>query len=376
MFSIMLVDDEEPALQRFAKLIREHTDFQVTAMCSRASEALAAAAAIRPDVAFLDIEMPGINGLELAERLTELRPQLEIVFVTAFSEYALQAFRANAIDYLIKPVRQDDIAACARKLQKRIVSSASVPVPASADDSGRIEALGGLELYAPGAVRPIRFTTAKSEELLAYLLVNPDVNAAKWDLCDIIWPELEPEKAENNLHTSVYRLKKTLAEHGMPIRIESLRGAYRLSASCRIDFRELERLAAGREEWSESELAETEACLASYRGPLFAGKTYAWSEPMRQRLERQFALLSKKLADYHFAGGRDDRAIALLQALTAAVPWDEEGYERLLGAYERRQERTLFLKLYWKMEHTFRSELGLGPGPAVRELYRKMMGQD
>ncbi|MBO9605637.1 MAG: response regulator [Paenibacillaceae bacterium] len=375
MYSIMLVDDEEPALQRFGKLIREHTDFRVAAMCCRASEALTAAAATRPDVAFLDIEMPGINGLELAERLTELCPEMEIVFVTAFSEYALQAFRTNAIDYLIKPVRQDDIAACARKLQRRIASVAAAPMPAAAGDNGRIEALGGFALYAPGSARPLRFPTAKSEELLAYLLVNPDVNAAKWDLCEIIWPELEPEKAESNLHTSMYRLKKTLAEHRVPIRIDSMRGAYRLSASCRVDFWEQERLAAGRDGWSESGAAEAEACLASYRGPLFAGKTYAWSEPMRQRLERQFALFSKKLADDYFAAGRDDRAIALLQALTAAAPWDEEGYERLLGAYERRNERTLFLQLYWKMEHMFRSELGLEPGPAVRELYRKMAGQ-
>src|SRR5215831_13258334 len=102
MIRVLIVDDEAPARGKLERWVREQPDMEL-AGC--AEDGLAAAQCIerlQPDVAFLDIQMPGLSGLEVAAQLEESSAPL-IVFVTAFDEHAVKAFELNAIDYLLKP---------------------------------------------------------------------------------------------------------------------------------------------------------------------------------------------------------------------------------------------------------------------------------
>ncbi len=100
----MIVDDEELARDLIAELLAAHADISVLATCANGFEAVKAVAEKKPDVLFLDVQMPRLDGfevLELIERDAEGRPA--VVFVTAYDQYALRAFDANAVDYLLKP---------------------------------------------------------------------------------------------------------------------------------------------------------------------------------------------------------------------------------------------------------------------------------
>lgn len=104
MYKVILIDDEPLARQLVSSYLHEYKDITVVAQCGDGFEGFKAIQQHNPDLLFLDIQMPRLNGFEMLELLDE-KPS--VIFTTAFDEYALKAFEANAIDYLLKPVVKD-----------------------------------------------------------------------------------------------------------------------------------------------------------------------------------------------------------------------------------------------------------------------------
>jgi DNA-binding LytR/AlgR family response regulator len=112
----LLVDDEAPARSELRYLLATHPEVEVVGEAASASEALKLAAAVPYDVVFIDIEMPGLSGLD-AGRLVHGRPSVpQLVFVTAHEKYAIEAFAVEALDYLLKPVDPERLAQVVRRL--------------------------------------------------------------------------------------------------------------------------------------------------------------------------------------------------------------------------------------------------------------------
>jgi len=112
----LLVDDEAPARSELRYLLAEHPEVEVVGEAASAAEAFELAGAIPYDVVFLDVEMPGLSGLEAA-RLVHGRPgRPQLVFVTAHEQYAVDAFAVEALDYLLKPVEPERLAQVVRRL--------------------------------------------------------------------------------------------------------------------------------------------------------------------------------------------------------------------------------------------------------------------
>ncbi len=108
---VLIADDEPIARERLRALLAEHADMTLIAEAGDGHEALRACAEHGPDVVLLDIAMPGMDGLEAARHLAELDPRPAVVFCTAYDEHALSAYEAAAVDYLVKPVRRERLAA-------------------------------------------------------------------------------------------------------------------------------------------------------------------------------------------------------------------------------------------------------------------------
>ena len=119
-----LVDDEPLALARLCRLLDETGRVDVVGQASNPTHALRDLQRSRPDVIFLDIEMPGLSGFDLLERLGP--PQPLVVFVTAYDQYALHAFRVNSVDYLLKPVEPAELERALQKLT-RVFNGSEVP---------------------------------------------------------------------------------------------------------------------------------------------------------------------------------------------------------------------------------------------------------
>ena len=119
--NVFLVDDEPLALKRLARMIEESGRAQVAGMAADPEAALAEIQATPPDALFLDIEMPGLSGFELLARLES--PPL-VVFTPAYHQYALQAFEANSVDYLLKPVSPEALERAFAKLERMLAGTA------------------------------------------------------------------------------------------------------------------------------------------------------------------------------------------------------------------------------------------------------------
>ena len=102
---LLIVDDEQPARDRLRRLIDETESCDVVGEAANGREAIEMVTSLRPDVVLLDIRMPGMHGLEVANHLNQLAKPPAVIFTTAFDEYAVDAFDAQAIGYLLKPVR-------------------------------------------------------------------------------------------------------------------------------------------------------------------------------------------------------------------------------------------------------------------------------
>lgn len=125
---ILIVDDERPARDRLRRLLASVPDVTEVAEARDGIEALEQIAVFKPDVAFLDIQMPEVSGIELAASLPEPAPL--IVFATAFDEYAIHAFDANAIDYLLKPYDQARLQRALARVRQRLHAKAPTALPA------------------------------------------------------------------------------------------------------------------------------------------------------------------------------------------------------------------------------------------------------
>ena len=107
---VVIADDEALARERLRTLLSAHEGVEIVAEAENGLTALQACAEFRPDLVLLDIAMPGVDGLEAARHLTAFDPRPAVVFCTAYDEHALSAFEADAIDYLMKPIRPERLA--------------------------------------------------------------------------------------------------------------------------------------------------------------------------------------------------------------------------------------------------------------------------
>ena len=152
-----LIAEDEPLLARAlaAELQRAWPGLQLLPPAPDGEEAVAQALAVLPDLLFLDIRMPGQTGLEAAQAIVEdwpaERPLPLIVFVTAYDQYALQAFEASAVDYVLKPVQAERLAATCRRLQGLLAQRSAPAGPAAGgEDAALVERLRQL-LGGPGS---------------------------------------------------------------------------------------------------------------------------------------------------------------------------------------------------------------------------------
>ena len=104
---VLIVDDEPPARSRLRQLLMEIPGFRIVGEASHGAEALQVANELRPDIVLLDIRMPGLDGLQVASHMAAWEQKPAIIFTTAYDEYAIQAFDAQAVGYLLKPVRRE-----------------------------------------------------------------------------------------------------------------------------------------------------------------------------------------------------------------------------------------------------------------------------
>jgi len=288
----ILIDDEYYALQGLKMRLDEIGGIDVAGMFTTGKQALENIEVLRPDVVFLDIEMPNISGIELFSKILEILGSVKIVFTTAYTQYAAEAFELNALDYIVKPVEKERLLKTLERLR-----TVKPPAAEGADQKTSVNCFGKLSVIVDGAEVNLGLRK-KSEELLAYLVCVEGRFAAKEKIMEALWPEVEKDKAANNLYVAFYNLKQqnlgALAES-----LESLRGKMRIYPErIECDMYEFKKLAqlCSRVDGSTIDAARKAAEL--YRGMLFEENYFDWAALPQAELDVMYLELLEKAITY------------------------------------------------------------------------------
>lgn len=213
--NILAVDDELNALDGLKSALSRALPEAIVHTFRSGAAALAFAKDTRCEVAFLDIEMRDISGLEMAKRLKEQSPYTNVVFVTGYSEYAIDAFQVNASGYLLKPVTAEKIMSSMENLRNPIA-----PKPPSVL---RVQCFGNFEVFWDD--EPIKFKYHKTKELFAYLIDRKGTVCYNGELMAILWEDEAGERKRSYLSNLSLDLINTLSSLGCTDVVMKRRGA-------------------------------------------------------------------------------------------------------------------------------------------------------
>ncbi len=214
--NIIAVDDEPLALNSLIRVLKQvFIDVEIKGF-QKANEAISMAKEIlesgeKLDYAFLDVEMRGICGIELAKQLKEISPGVRILFVSAYDQYACQAFQVHAKGYILKPATKEMIEESLDSMEvkwrdeiKNIVPS--IPVV-------KVHTFGNFDVFVNNEL--LMFERSKSKELFAYLIDRRGSGATTAEIASILWEDIEGKKATNNAQQVIHSLMRSLKEAGI-----------------------------------------------------------------------------------------------------------------------------------------------------------------
>ena len=171
------------------------------------------------ELAILDINMPQIDGITLAARIKQARPETAILFLTAYREYALDAYAVHPTGYLLKPVSQEKLAAEVRYACKGTPKSPRAHVS--------IKTFGTFDVYVDD--RPVSFKLAKAKEILAFLVDKLGSGVTRSEVFAAVWEDsLYDRRMQKQLDVYIRSLRETLQEYGIPEIMEMEKGVLRV----------------------------------------------------------------------------------------------------------------------------------------------------
>ncbi|XID93409.1 response regulator [Paenibacillaceae bacterium WGS1546] len=321
MIRTIAVDDEWPALRRVGQLLETIDNVRVNGLFDKAQAFLehALTTTEQIDLALLDVDMPGIHGLELARRLREFRPEIQIVFLTAYEEYARDAFEVEALDYLLKPITKEDMERTLRRYEKRNDRQAEKEDLPKRGVS--VSSFGPFNVTAENG-RPIRFRNSKGRELLAYLHAHRGRAVSKAQIMDALWYGRDLERTQANLHTTVYQLRKDLEACGLAGVVEQSKtagGSYSLRwpvAYDDVDAYEKEL----RKYEETSSLAHLMRAVQLYGDGYLADSGYEWAAPRQAELEIGYLGLLETIVNIYVRHRRYEIALGPMQKWSQLMP--------------------------------------------------------
>jgi two-component SAPR family response regulator len=366
----MIVDDEPLSLDYFERLLSERPEVTLVGRYTDPHQALAGIAEAKPEVVFLDIEMPEISGISLAEQIQAFAPGTQIVFVTAYREYAIQAFELNAIDYLLKPIQKDRLE---KTIQRLVYGSTDPKTQPTEPTLERISMLGSLRFQRTDTASnqlEVKWRTAKAKELFAFLLHHRQKTIRKDFILDVIWTGVDPAKSVAQLYSAIYQLRKLTEKLDLPLTINSHNNSYLLDLQgTPVDAKVWEQRLVTLEPLTKETVPQHLAVLEAYSGDYLAEHAYLWAEPERERLRALWLHHATKLGAYLKESQETTAALAIYRTIQERYPYMEDTSFMLMQLYDRLGDRNSVSRCYKNLAAMLKEEYDTQPLEDVQTWY-------
>ncbi|UOQ86860.1 response regulator [Gracilibacillus salinarum] len=364
--NVILFDDEEPALnflEHQLKLVKnvtilgKYTHTNITAILDQIR---------RSDCVFLDVKMPELNGIELAEKLLEINPQLAIIFVTAYDRYAIQAFELNALDYLLKPVYLDRLKKTVERLDLYMQYKTTIKT-LKGSHSLTIQVLGAFTFQMNESDKQIiSWRTTNAQNLFIYFLHHHDKVITKDEIIELFFSNTNIEKAYSLLYVTIYQIRQALLDFSSFLSIHNVQSGYMLklhSNTC-IDKEIWEKKLHTAPAINLETVEIHDHLLHSYHGPYLKNYDFVWLESERYRLEKLWVNHALKLAHYYLDHHYLEKAALWFNQTLEVMPENENAHYELMRIYAEEGFGVLVTSHYQQLIHNL-EELNL---PLSREI--------
>ncbi|MEK8131641.1 response regulator [Paenibacillus filicis] len=360
---IMLVDDEPLALRLLAEELEHIGGLDIIGTFRNPRAALDAIVEQGPQAVFLDIEMPEMSGIQLAELILERRPDTMIVFVTVYDEYAVKAFELQAMDYVLKPVQAERLAKTIERL--KLQQSHRAPVM---EGLSMIHCFRSLQFERRGrSPLNLRWKTLRAQELFCFLLQYRGRPVRKQLLVEQLWSEIEWKKGISQLYTAIYQIRKMLQDEQLPIRIENCDEGYRLDLNgVKLDTEKWEESLDSSPSLSRDTVDIHKRLSAQYAGDYLAEYAYHWAEKERGRLRARWLAHGKQLGNFYIANGDLTDAAAHYLSMQSVLPLEESLYVELMRLYDVLDDRRSVEAQYEQLRNVLLQELDSEPDESIR----------
>ena len=364
---VWLVDDERPCLDELAWLLKQYPDLTLAGMSDDSTEALLSITECKPDAVFLDIGMPKLDGLELALRIQDKCPGIMIVFVTAYSQYALDAYRTHPLDFLLKPVRQAHLDDCVAHLRRQWEL---LHPKEPARFTLFLRCFGTFEVESE---TQIKWGTRRVRDLLLYLIDRNGTPYSKSELLHALFNGRDDKSTVHNLYMTIYRLKcllDTLDPQRRLIRLTE-EGALDIAPGV-CDYTDFMRFARENAVITEENAAEAARILSLCRGLYLEKERCEWASESANEVETEYERIALGLSSCHITAGRLEDAQRVLDTLQKRNPLCEEAYTLALDLILQTGDREVYLTRYEQYARIMIKELRIKPAQRYREQYERL----
>ncbi len=212
---IYAIDDEKNALEYIIRKIKSAAPDAEVYGFDNAQKAIDSAKELKFDVAFMDIQMPEIDGITLAKKIKKINPKSNMIFVTGYSEYTMDAFSVDASGYLLKPATKDQV--------RHALENLRYPLQVPGGPEVCVQCFGDFEIFANQ--KPVRFKYAKSKEVIAYLIDRKGALCSNAEVIVNLWDD-------DDDHSAYYRsLIKDIQDTFKTLGVEEIFNRERAGAS-------------------------------------------------------------------------------------------------------------------------------------------------
>lgn len=364
---VMLVDDEQLALDMLEMTLKKISDeIEIVAKFTEPQKAFKSLENVSVDVIFLDMEMGSLHGLKLAREISE-RYRIPTIFVTAYAQFALEAFEVEAIDYLLKPIQKERLEKALEKVKERLPLLKNQSTDVSKETSELfVHAIGSFKLIDHNKAI-VKWRTRKAQELFVFLWHQDNEPVHKARVVEELWPHTDSTKVVGLMHTTIYQIRKTLRELGFDQAVELVNEHYILRCPIASDVSEINAIINSNEFTSEN----VRKLLTLFHDEYLAEEHYEWALQTRHEINRRCMNYLMQFVEDNF----DDEHHCLLveqclKKLVALDCYNERYLIYLIHCYGKQYDVHKLIELYDTIKRSFEEELDVPIPHKVKEAYR------
>ncbi|MFA9458393.1 response regulator [Halalkalibacter sp. AB-rgal2] len=368
MIRAILIDDEPLAIQVLERKLEETGAYDIVATFHSELEWKEEVHKLHYDVAFVDIQLIGSNGLDVVREMQATNKESLYVFVTAYEEYAVNAFEMNVLDYIMKPVSTSRL----KKTTERIHHAQKLRGFKANEETAhslKINLFQEFTVYYENEL--VHWKTSKVKELFAYLLTDRNQYVERDMMIEALWPGEDYQKSKRHLHTCMYHLRKKLKSIGFDHAITFLDKRYLLQIETSTDV----------DKWKEAldhlhkqpdSAEQFDRLLAVYKGKYLERDDYEWAKERMQAYHFHMISVMMKMKKYFTDREQLEQASQCLFVLMKDDPYSEDLVQEMMDILKRMGRRADAVSLYEGFSARLQNDLQLKPSARLRAFFKRI----